>query len=132
MAPTGVSINVTAELDQSLLARPDDLQQQIGDLYQQARDALNRQSTAPAPQRPQSNRGSRYSNSNGNGRSNGSMTTNQRGAIDAISTRLNIDPHQECRDILNAELDQLSLRQASEFIDHLRSLQPAERNRGGR
>jgi len=29
---TGVSINVTAELDQSLLAKPDQLQKQIGDL----------------------------------------------------------------------------------------------------
>src|SRR5208282_3705820 len=29
---TGVSINVTAELDQALLARPDQLQKQIGDL----------------------------------------------------------------------------------------------------
>jgi hypothetical protein len=28
---TGVSINVTAELDQALLAKPDELQQQVGD-----------------------------------------------------------------------------------------------------
>src|SRR4051794_31493803 len=40
---SGVSINVTAELDQSLLARPDELQQQIDALYAQAQQALDRQ-----------------------------------------------------------------------------------------
>jgi hypothetical protein len=40
---TGVSINVTAELDQTLLARPDELQRQIGDLYSQAQNALDQQ-----------------------------------------------------------------------------------------
>ncbi len=54
---TGVSINVTAELDQSLLARPDELQQQIGDLYAQAEQALDRQSTPPQAERPNDTRG---------------------------------------------------------------------------
>ena len=40
---TGVSLNVTAELDQSLLARPDELQQEIGNLYAQAQQALEQQ-----------------------------------------------------------------------------------------
>jgi hypothetical protein len=40
---TGVSINVTAELDQSLLAKPQELQRQIDGLYAQAEDALDRQ-----------------------------------------------------------------------------------------
>lgn len=40
---TGCSINVVAELDQSLLAWPDELQQQIDALYRQAEEALNRQ-----------------------------------------------------------------------------------------
>src|SRR5207249_6709513 len=36
---TGVSINVTAELDQTLLARPEELQQQIASLYTQCEGA---------------------------------------------------------------------------------------------
>jgi hypothetical protein len=40
---TGTSINITAELDQSLLARPDQLQQEIDRLYEQANTALDRQ-----------------------------------------------------------------------------------------
>lgn len=44
---TGVSINVTAELDQSLLARPDELQRHIDDLYAQAEQALDRRAGAP-------------------------------------------------------------------------------------
>ena len=46
---SGVSINVTAELDQSLLARPDELQQQIDALYAQAQQALDRQAGVPEP-----------------------------------------------------------------------------------
>src|SRR4051812_36613412 len=45
---SGVSINVTAELDQSLLARPDELQQQIDALYAQAQQALDRQASQQA------------------------------------------------------------------------------------
>ena len=40
---TGVSVNVTAELDQSLLARPDELRGEIDKLYAQAEDAIERQ-----------------------------------------------------------------------------------------
>src|SRR3954447_8338274 len=54
---SGVSINVTAELDQSLLARPDELQQQIDALYAHAQQALDRQANQGAegldqPQEP--------------------------------------------------------------------------------
>ena len=43
----GYSINVTAELDQSLLARPDELQRQVADLYAQAESALNQAAGLP-------------------------------------------------------------------------------------
>src|SRR5687767_6635229 len=45
----GVSINIVAELDQSLLARPDELQEQIDNLYAQAAQALDRQADASVP-----------------------------------------------------------------------------------
>jgi CO/xanthine dehydrogenase Mo-binding subunit len=124
---TGVSINLTAELDQSLLSRPDDLQQQIGNLYDQARQALARQthtsstartSRAPGPSAP-----------NGDGQ----MTASQRRAIDAIARRSGIDPAAEARRLLGLELEELGIRQASQLIDHLNQLAaPAGRNGGGR
>ena len=43
----GASINLTAELDQSLLVRSDDLQAAINELYEQAEYALVRQTQAP-------------------------------------------------------------------------------------
>lgn len=150
---TGVSINVTAELDQSLLARPQELQQQIDDLYSQAEAALQRQvqqSGKPAsPQHPgeRVDRAHERVNSDGNGHSNGNgrhandqrrpaangnhATESQRRAISAIARRLNVDAALEAREVIGAELEDLTLRQASELIDHLKQLQSAA-GRGGR
>ena len=147
---TGVSINVTAELDQSLLARPDELQAQVANLYAQAESALNQQASGMSqrepsrpdcddrrPARSNGNRangaqgyanGSRPPNGNSNGhRANGNgggMTDSQRRAINAIARRLNIDPAYEAEQVLGAPLDDLSVRQASELIDHLKAIQP--------
>ena len=156
----GTSINLTAELDQSLLARPEELQQQIDALYDQAQQALDRQSIQPEPAKPVSGAGRRYDNgrngksnsayrngngqngagnngntTNGNGQANsrrtsnggggGSMTDSQRKAIHAIAGRLHIDAGAEARDIIGEDLNHLTIRQASELIDHLKSLQPA-------
>jgi len=148
---TGVSINVTAELDQSLLARPDELQRHIDDLYAQAEQALDRRAGAPAePPRATARRstepsghagGNGYArNGNGNGHTNGSggrsgggqMTESQRKAILAIARRVDVDPAYEAREIVGAELDDLTLRQASELIDHLKAMQPAANGRNGR
>ncbi|HEY8746334.1 MAG TPA: hypothetical protein VIM11_00060, partial [Tepidisphaeraceae bacterium] len=49
---TGASINIVAELDQSLLAKPDELQRQIDGLYQQAEEAINRNAAASPPTPP--------------------------------------------------------------------------------
>src|SRR5450759_2684984 len=54
---TGVSINVTAELDSALLQKPEKLQAQIDGLYSQAQQAMDRQVQAcradtPAPAGP--------------------------------------------------------------------------------
>ena len=137
---TGVSINVTAELDQSLLARPDELQEQINALYAQAEQALDRQAGAPAqpesrpaPSRPARNGGYRNGNGNANGhRSNGNgggMTDSQRRAILAIARRAGADAAYECDQIIGTPLDDLTVRQASELIDHLKTLVPAGNGR---
>ena len=136
---TGVSINVTAELDQALLAKPAELQRQIDGLYRQAELALDRHAVvpnappqepvrrAPIPARPAARPGR---NGNGNGSANGSpMTASQKRAITAIAQRLGLDATEESRSVLGVELDNLSLRQASQFIDHLKGLDQPISNR---
>lgn len=147
---TGCSINVTAELDQSLLAKPDELQRQIDELYRQAEEAIDRRAHAPSPaqdgperrvaasgheaRRNGNGRYARTGSGNGNaarqqpGSNGGMMTESQRRAILAIAKRVNTDPDAEARDIVGGSLDSLDIRQASDLIDHLRSLQPANGN----
>lgn len=83
----GLSINLTAELDQSLLADPPRLQSEIDRIYRQAEEALDRKAggastAAPAPEphaatggamdRPAERHGvAANGSSNGNGHSNG-------------------------------------------------------------
>ena len=132
---TGVSINVTAELDQSLLAKPQELQRQIDGLYFQASSALDRHARIPAvPPATVRHSASRAASSNGqangNGQATAPMTVSQRRAITAIAARANIDAAAEARDFIGADLDNLSLRQASELIDHLKGFQAAGNGRG--
>ena len=135
---TGVSINVTAELDQSLLAKPDELHRQVANLYAQAESALDRQS-GQSPVREAAH------GENGNGRRNGTngsharpsngtrrpakndalMTDSQKRALISIAERNNVNLDLEAREIIGAEFDQLTLRQASQLIDHLKSDQPS-------
>ncbi len=136
---TGVSINVTAELDQSLLARPLELQEQVANLYAQAEQALDRKATQPdavsGPHRPYPARSNGYRNGNGHGNrgrpngNGGGMSVSQRRAILAIARRANIDPDYEAQQIIGIPLDQMSIQQASELIDHLKSLAPAGNER---
>jgi hypothetical protein len=127
---TGVSINVTAELDQALLARPDQLQKQIGDLYAQAHHALDGQmNQLSGPNRPASRPTSRNNGANGNGRYSAPMTASQRRAILAIATRWEFDPDQESRERFGTDFDHLSISEASKLIDHLKASQPATTSR---
>lgn len=150
---TGISLNITAELDQALLAKPAELQAQVSNLYAQAEAALDRQAQRmgepdAAQRHPEPHDDGHAARGNGNGRSNGngsygnngggrrangngsSATDSQRRAIAAIARRMGVDPALEARDIIGAELDDLTLRQASELIDHLKSLQPASGRNG--
>jgi hypothetical protein len=147
---TGVSINVTAELDATLLTKPDELQHQIDGLYAQARGAIDRQVRSPEPrgtngdnrdQAPRRYQRSDHGRSNGNGnghgnRTNGNgnngaslMTTSQRRAILSIAERANANIDVECREIIGTPFDALSVREASQLIDHLKAIVPADRNR---
>jgi len=132
---SGVSINVTAELDQALLAKPDELQKQVGSLYDQAEQALDRQARRLASI-DRDERCQHDDRGNGNGRrgasraNGGSMTDRQRRAIFAIADLIGLDPLQESRDIIGPDVDDMSIRQASELIDHLKSIESAGNGRG--
>ena len=118
----GYGVSLTVELDQGLLKKPKELQDKIAYLYHEAEAALDKQAqqqSAPASK-------------NGNHNSNG-MTTAQRRAIQSIGQRLGLDVTQECRHELGSELERLTVKQASRFIDHLKALeQPVGQNGGGR
>ena len=132
---SGVSINVTAELDQSLLARPRELQAEIDRLYAQAEEGLARQAERP-DDASQSNNG-RPTSDRGNGRpapAPAPATRAQRKAIDAIGRRLGLDVIEEIRHEFGWALDRLSVAEASKVIDHLKGLTnpQAAGNGGGR
>lgn len=122
----GASINLTAELDQSLLMRPDELQGAVSELYEQAELALDRQSNGHVQeQSSQRITQTRHNGSNGNGqRQNGrGMTQSQRKAINAIGDQLGIDPANEARHEFGIDLERASISEASKLIDHLKQLQ---------
>lgn len=141
---TGVFLNLVSELPQELLSRPEELQARIDDLFHQVEDAVNRHAGAPASARAPARRTASNGNAsrttgngryvrNGNGtRANGNggaMTESQRRAILAIAKRANIDPEAEALDVIGAGIDELTLRQASELIDHLKGIEPAGNGR---
>lgn len=144
---TGLSINLEAELDSSLLARPAELQAKIDGLYAQAQDALERQAAAaqpaaqvsrPAPQRnapaPSRAPAPRPASSNGSARLAYSSATagrvgrnappaatdSQIKAIKAIAHGMGID-HEAEADAMGFKFP-LSRGDASRFIDHLKTI----------
>ncbi|HSZ58576.1 MAG TPA: hypothetical protein VK797_23110 [Tepidisphaeraceae bacterium] len=121
----GVSINVTAELDQSLLERPGELQDRIGDLYALAHESIDRQSAAMQP-RLRRKRHQRIESQNGNGNGgNGSghqpMTDSQRQLILLLANEHHVDPYESARDHFGIEFQQMTRRQASVAIDDLKA-----------
>jgi hypothetical protein len=109
---TGVSINVTAELDAALLARPEALQEQIAGLYQQAQLAMERQVQQSAlPPRAAAN-----------GHAHTPITPSQRRAIIALCQHHQLGPQDQALGQFQRRLEQLSVRQASQLIDHLKGL----------
>ena len=125
---SGVSINVTAELDQSLLARPRELQAEVDRLYDQAEQGLIRQANRAGSDDANGRSGNGHTPRTQNG---GEMTASQRRAIWAIARRLGLDPTEEIHHQFGLRLDGLTVREASRAIDHLKSLdQPVSRNGG--
>jgi len=107
----GTSINVSAELDQSLLAKPTQLQREIQDLYRQAELALQSQTDAMAavPRR---------------------ITPSQKRALYAIADRLGINIEHEVAALFRCTISELSIVQASHLIDVLKERQQGTPSNG--
>ena len=123
---TGYSLNLTAELDQSLLARPEELQAQIGALYAHARQALDQQAGQPAsPASPAVSSTVRQAAPVVHNGRLAPATQSQKRAISAICRRLGTDPEYESRQLIGVGFAELSVKQASELIDDLKSTEPS-------
>ena len=154
----GVSLNLTAELDQGLLSDPPRLQSEIDRIYGQAEEALERQisamgteskqetSAVATPLRslpsPQSSHTPPVPASNGKPSSNGfaqggpvrPATDSQMRALRAICKRGRLDLGREAHDEFGLESsDQLDVKQASQLIDILKERrgQPSPQRRWG-
>lgn len=123
-----VSLNLVAELDGSLLNRPEELQQKIAKLYALANQAVERQLSqttpppAPAPSPRANGHNARPANGNrvsGNG--GAPMTEKQRKAIVAIARQHDVDPYASARQTFGCDLNELRAWQASKLIDSLKN-----------
>ena len=56
------------------------------------------------------------------------MTQSQRRAINAIADRAGVNANDEAINLVGVGIDRLSLKQASQLIDHLKSLELANSN----
>ncbi len=151
----GVSLNLTAELDQALLTDSPRLQTEINRIYGQAEEALDRQvaamSTDATPkvvaapaqphahgnghavmQPPMTQRDAKFES----GKFSGSVrlaTESQLRALRSICKRSRFDLEHEAREVFGIELlDQLDVRQASQLIDTLKERQAATPDAGRR
>ena len=144
---TSVQVTLVAELPADLAGKPE-LQTELDRLFGQAESAVDRQVQAYAAETtpaalPRINNDRFRANGhsatngtngqrNGNGhRNGGGMTQSQRGAINAIAARANLDAAQEAHDLFGVALDDLTIRQASDLIDALKNAVPPRNGHTG-
>jgi hypothetical protein len=133
----GASVNVELELDSSLVSDPNKLKERIRQVYDVARSSLSEELNGHGPSNGngQSNvngHASGNGQANGNGNGNGQAPTNQSPfrpatssqvkAILAIAAKHRLDIPMLLQNRFHAQKpEELSVRQASEFIDMLKS-----------
>lgn len=134
----GASVNLELELDSGLVTEPERLQERIRQLFRLAKASVDEELHSDAPenttQANDSGNGRTHAPAaNGNGRRSNSprrATQSQVRALWAIAERQQIDLRQCIRDQFGInEPDGLSISQASELIDELKS---AANGNGGR
>ena len=117
----GATVNVELEFESSAAQDTNMLQDRIRKLFTIARDAvaeelgLSTQTDSPAAGQPPV--------TNGNGNSVRPASEAQIRAINAICSRLGLDPHAEAHRRLGHGIQDLTLPEASSLIDQLKALQ---------
>ncbi len=141
----GVSLNLTAELDQALLTDAPRLQSEIDRIYGQAEEALERQITAmstpqtrgslaqlgvgpsnghAAPATPAALANGKFGNGSNGGSGVRPATESQVRALRAICKRARLDLDRAAHDEFGVgSAEQLDVRQASQLIDLLKERQ---------
>jgi hypothetical protein len=126
----GASVNFDVELEANLTGEPEQLRERIRYLFALAKDAVEEELSGSSPTSTNGHHGNGYNNGqNGNGNSNGSRrsskgrpaTASQVRAIHAIASRNHVDLDSQLSEFGVTKPDGLSLSQASELIDALKS-----------
>ncbi len=129
----GASVNFEVELEADLIREPDQLREKVRYLFALAKDAVEEElnGNSPASSNDRHGNGSSHNgnSSNGNYRSSNGRpaTASQVRAIHAIASRNHVDLDGQLKEFGVSTPNDLSISQASELIDALKS-QPA----GGR
>ena len=120
----GATVNVELELESSAAQDTHVLHDRIRKLFAIARDAvaeelgLSMQTGAPLASQP--------AVANGNGASVRHASEAQIRAINAICSRLGLDPHAESHHRLGRSIQDLTLPEASTLIDQLKQVQDGQ------
>lgn len=114
----GATVHLELEVESNLVNDPDGLTDRIRKLFQLAKRAVDEElNGSPSKTDPH-----REPNPSDNGRrQTRPATDSQLRAIRAIADRNKIDPETAARDRFGVGLDQLSLKEASQLIDHLKA-----------
>jgi len=123
----GASVNVELELESSATQDANVLHDRIRRLFAIARDAVDEElgmsGQAGAPQAGQQPGASPRPAANGNGHTVRPASEAQIRAINAICSRLGLDPHAEAHRRLGRGIQELTLPEASSLIDALKAAQ---------
>ncbi len=132
----GASVNFEVELEANLVGEPDQLREKVRYLFALAKDAVEEELSGNSPASAKGHHGNGSTNGhNGNGSNSGNYrssngrpaTASQVRAIHAIASRNHVDLDGQLKEFGVSTPNDLSISQASELIDALKS-QPA----GGR
>ncbi len=117
----GVTISLSAELDQALLTQPSRLQGEVAKLYTQAREAIERESCGEDPA-PIAGRVGQHSNGHTRSGSGGvrPITPSQTRALHAIASKHHLELDSLCEERFGKRHQEVSIREASELIDHIK------------
>jgi len=117
----GASANIELELDTTEDQDTHALHDRMRQLFTVARDAVAEELGLST--QPSNTGGGQPPATNGNGRAVRPATEAQVRAINAICSRLGLDPHAEAHQRLGCGIQELTLPQASSLIDALKGLQ---------